>query len=84
MHIRAITEFGGEVVGIRDLEADGIRLPTLLSAMGGEGAMILSGSDAVRPARREEWGKLPVLGYWGRDFIQAIAIHHLMPRPISN
>jgi hypothetical protein len=81
IHIRAITEFGGELLGIRNLQADDIQIPTLLSAMGGEGAMILCGSDAVRTAKREEWGKLPVLGYWGWDFIQTIAIHHLMPRP---
>jgi hypothetical protein len=83
MHIRAITELGGEVLGIRDLQADCIQLPTLLSAMGGTGAMILLGSDALREAHRDEWGKLPVLGYWGWDFAQSIAVTQLLPRPVS-
>ncbi len=81
MHIRAITNLGGEVLGQRSLESDHIKLPTLLSAMGGDGAMILRGADAVRQARREEWGKLPELEFWGWNCIQTIAIARLMPRP---
>jgi hypothetical protein len=81
MHIRAITNLGGEVLGQRSLESDQIELPTLLSALGGAGAMILHGADTVREARRKEWGKLPQLEYWGWDCIQTIAIARLMPGP---
>ena len=78
MHIKAITEIGGKVLGIRPLAADGSDLPTLLSAMGGKGAMILRGATPVREALVTEWGKLPVLGYWGYDYIQVIAEQKLV------
>jgi hypothetical protein len=74
MHIRSILNFGGEVLGCRPVESDGIELPMLLSAMGGDGTLILNGADAVRPATRDEWGKLQVLGCWGWDYIQTLAI----------
>jgi len=77
MHIRAITETGGEVLGEHPLEEEGFELPLLLSAHGGDGALILRGAEPVREARREEWGSLPVLGFWGYDFIQQLATHHL-------
>jgi len=73
MHVKAITETGGEVLGERALEADGIEIPTLLSEMGGPATQILHGADPVRPARKEEWGGYPVLGYWGYDYIQKLA-----------
>jgi len=76
MHIKAITELGGEVQGCRSLPLDGIELPILLSAHGGSGTMLLRGADVLRPAQRDEWGKFPVLGYWGYDFIRQLAIHH--------
>lgn len=75
MHIKAITTTGGAILGERPLEADGIELPILLSAIGGPGTMILRGADPMRPAERDEWGKHPVLGYWGFDYIAEIAAH---------
>jgi hypothetical protein len=48
-------------------------MPTLLSAFGGETAMLLSGAQPMRRAHREEWGKLPVLGFWGYDHIISLA-----------
>jgi hypothetical protein len=74
LHIRAITSLGGEVLGCRPIEADGLELPILLSARGGDGTLILCGADAVRVATREEWGTLPVLGCWGWNYIQKLAI----------
>jgi len=82
MHIRSITNLGGEILGCRPLDADGICPPVLLSSMGGDGARILCGADSVRPANRDEWGKYPVLGFWGWDYIQRLAIHRFVP--ISN
>lgn len=78
MHIRVITETGGELLGERALEDDGIQPPLLLSAHGGHGALILRGAEPVRVARPDEWGTLPVLGYWGYDFIQQLAQYHLL------
>jgi hypothetical protein len=77
MHVRAITETGGEILGERALEDDGFELPLLLSARGGDGTLILRGAEPVRDARRDEWGSLPVLGFWGYDFIQQLAQQHL-------
>lgn len=73
MHVRAITELGGAILGHRPLELDGLRAPEQLSAMGGAGAMILDGARSVRVAREDEWGTLPVLAYWGYDAIQRLA-----------
>jgi hypothetical protein len=77
MHIKAITNTGGAVLGERPLEADAIELPILLSAHGVPDTMILRGAEPLRPARDDEWGTLPVLGYWGYDFISELAEHHL-------
>ena len=73
MHIRAISELGGEILGCRPLALDSISVPTLLSGMGGPGTMVLKGAASVRPALQAEWGRYPVLGYWGWDFIQSLA-----------
>ncbi len=75
MHIRAITELGGKVLGEAPLQ--NFQMPTLLSAMGGPDTVLLSGADALRKAKRTEWGSLPVLGYWGYDHIREIAEHRL-------
>ena len=75
MHIRAITELGGNVLGEASLQ--NFQMPTLLSAMGGPDTMLLSGADALRKAKRSEWGTLPVLGYWGYGHIREIAEHRL-------
>jgi hypothetical protein len=76
MHIRAITQIGGKVLGERPL--NGFTMPTLLSAMGGPDTKLLAGADAVRKAKRSEWGTLPVLGFWGYDHIRNLAEHRLV------
>jgi len=73
MHIKAILTTGGVIIGERPLEEDRIELPLLLSAQMGPGTMILRGADAIREAKREEWGTLPVLGTWGYNFIRTLA-----------
>lgn len=73
MHIRAIVESGGCILGERPLAADRLEVPLLLSAHGGEGTSILRGAAKVRAANSDEWGRYPVLAYWGKDFIQALA-----------
>jgi hypothetical protein len=73
MHVRAITETSGAVLGERPLDADLIQLPLLLSAMGGHGTKVLLGASYLRDASAHDWGTLPVLGYWGTDFISSLA-----------
>jgi hypothetical protein len=77
MHIRAITETGGEVLGERALEQDAIEVPLHLSQPAGDGTMLLRGANTLRPARKSEWHTFPVLGYWGYDFIVQLAKYHL-------
>jgi len=77
MHIRAIIETGGALLGERTLEADGIELPLLLSAHGGPGTKLLRGASHVRDAHADEWGKHPVLCFWGTDFIAALGNERL-------
>jgi len=80
MHIKAILTTGGEVIENRPLDLDGLRLPTLLNAHGGADTMLLSGAQSVRPARRDEWGTLPVLRYWGYNVITTLAEARLQTR----
>jgi hypothetical protein len=80
MHIRAILESGGAILGLRPLVADRVEIPQLLSAVGGPGTKILRGATHVRDASPNEWGTLPVLGSWGADFIVALANQHLAPK----
>jgi hypothetical protein len=71
MHIKAITETGGEILGLRPPELDGIVLPELHSARVFS-AKLLVGADAVRDAREDEWGTRPVLVYWSYGFIEQL------------
>ena len=71
MHIRAITEVGGKLLGEAPLQD--FELPALLSAMGGPDTKVLTGANAVRKAKRSEWGTMPVLGYWGYEHIREVA-----------
>jgi hypothetical protein len=73
MHIKAITETGGCILGECPLLDRDDYHPTLLSAYGGVHAMILRGSSPIRRASKAEWGQLPVLGMWGYDFIKLLA-----------
>jgi hypothetical protein len=81
MHIKAILSTGGKVLGNRPLELDDLKIPTLLSAMGGPDTLLLQGVVSVRPATRAEWGTLPVLSYWGFDFISQLADARLPLKP---
>jgi hypothetical protein len=72
MHLKAITEVAGEILGHRPLELDGFVLPELNSAYS-LGANVLIGADIVRVAREDEWGRRPVLQYWSYCYIEQFA-----------
>ena len=72
MHLKAITEVGGEILGFRPLDLDGFVLPDLHSAHS-LSANVLRGADIVRLAREDEWGKSPVLQYWSYGYIEQLA-----------
>ena len=71
MHIKAITEYGGEILGLRPLDLDGIDIPALHSAWG-LGGKLLHGADAVRDTREDEWGTRPTLVYWSYGYIEML------------
>jgi hypothetical protein len=71
MHIKAITETGGEILGARPLDLDGIELPALHSAWG-FGGRLLHGADAIRDTREDEWGARPTLVYWSYGHIETL------------
>lgn len=68
-HVRSIQETGGEVLGHRPLEADGIVLPRYVDAPG-PGAGIYEGLSWVGPASAEEMRILPRCETWGYLLIQ--------------
>ena len=72
MHLKAIIEVGGEILGVRPLDLDGIGLPDLHSAHS-LSANILRGADIVRLAREDEWGTRPVLQWWSYGYIEQLA-----------
>ncbi len=54
MHIKAITQTGGAILGERPLAADRVQIPTLLSAMGGPDTHLLLCANKHRLAKHEE------------------------------
>jgi hypothetical protein len=82
MHLKSITEIGGEILGVRPLDLDGIVLPELHSAHV-YSAKLLRGADAIRVAREDEWGTRPVLQYWGYRYIEQLADELAATRPPS-
>ncbi len=73
MHLRAITEIGKHIAGHRSLEEDGLEVPLIFDQESIVGARVCRGAEPLRAAKRSEQGLYPVIGYWGYDFIQALA-----------
>ncbi len=73
MHVKAVRETGGLILGNRALELDQLEVPLLLSARGGAGTMLLRGVSTVRPANRDDLERYPVLSAWGYNFIRTLA-----------
>jgi hypothetical protein len=64
MHIKAITETGGEIIGIRSLQEDGFQLPLMIS-----GNEVCQGAESVRKTSKKDRKQYPSLRYWGYGFI---------------
>lgn len=80
-HVRAIQRNGGQVLGERPLEMDGIRgLRKVTHRVGGT-VMLYEGAVPLRPASREEAATLPVLETWGFGFIAKLAERRFVERP---
>jgi hypothetical protein len=80
MHVKAITQTGGMVLGLRPLEVDELISPLLLSAQGGRGTRLMRGAQHLRIAKPADLGSYPVLGFWGYDFIRQLAEELLVRR----
>jgi hypothetical protein len=72
MHILAITETGGRILGWRSLELD--RLAPWTFAFGN---VVQRGFTPIRPYQRTDRG-LPSLSWWGYDVIQIHANRHFV------
>jgi hypothetical protein len=72
-HLKTITENGGEILGMRPLELDGIEpLPQLSHAMP-PGVRLVQGFTDVRAATGQEVDSLDVIAAWGFNVITVFA-----------
>ena len=71
MHIKAILETGGCVLGNRSLASDGLSAFTFI-----HGATIQKGFTPVRKWRKQDNENLPTFSWWGYDVAQIIANKH--------
>ncbi len=71
MHLKAITESGGKVLG--HCPMGGIELPLALDGRAGRGVRVVRGAQTLRPASEGDFDALPVLGTWGSRVITVLA-----------
>ena len=71
-HIKAITETGGELLGHRLLDLDGIRPWLFRGAYGWQNSSVQEGFVPIRPQTLAD-DKLPVFSTWGYNVIREIA-----------
>ncbi len=72
-HVRTIRESGGQVLGERDLDLDGIRGLREVTHRAGGTVMLVEGATPLRPATKDEAATMPVLSTWGFSVISALA-----------
>ena len=65
VHVMTIGENGGQVLGFRALEEDGIEPQLFLSQSPGRGCLLQRGYDILREATPAEQAQLPVFSTWG-------------------
>lgn len=71
-HIKAILTTGGEVLGWRDLAADGIAPHRWRSHVAGGTVWVYAGAQRLRPATSDD-RSLPVMTTWGYGVIRVAA-----------
>ncbi len=74
VHILAIRNHGGSVLGIRSLEADGIVPDRWLSHGGGGTVWVYEGATRLHPGTAAD-ADLPIVSVWGYSVISVIAEH---------
>jgi hypothetical protein len=80
MHLRAIWDTGGAILGHRPLSLDGIEPWTFMDAQYPMNASILAGLKPLRPARPDDYKRWPVLEAWGYLIIKYKAEDHFLRR----
>lgn len=73
MHLLAITSSGGEVLGHRALDLDGLEPGTFVN-----GNMVHKGFTRLRDWRLDDTVRYPGLSWWGYDVIQILAHKHFL------
>ncbi|HEU0144342.1 MAG TPA: Imm26 family immunity protein [Nitrososphaera sp.] len=73
VHILAISQTGGEVLGNRPLELNGIEPWVFIN-----GDVIQQGFTRLRKWKRKDNKRYPTLSWWGYDVIQIYANKHLL------
>jgi hypothetical protein len=76
MHVVAIRDTSGLIIGQRDLQLDEITGLREVSHRGGGTVWLYEGGLRLRPATAEESRILPVMSVWGRRVIQVLAEKH--------
>jgi hypothetical protein len=75
-HIATIQRTGGQILGLRQLEDDGLLIPTFVDAR--VPWFVLKGLTPIRRALPNDASRYPTLTTWGRNFITLLAEEHLI------
>jgi len=73
VHIKAITENAGVILGNRPLQLDGIEPGCFLDSSPGPSCLLMKGFDIIRGATTEEQRRLPVFSTWGYEVMLRMA-----------
>ncbi len=73
VHLKAVLCTGGEILGCRALEDDGIEPSLFCSQSEWRGCILKRGLEELRPINREEFKKYPVFSGWGYRVAQTYA-----------
>jgi hypothetical protein len=71
-HIKAILTTGGEILGWRDLAADGIVAERWRSHVAGGTVWVYEGARRLRPVHDDD-RELPLMGTWGYSVVRVLA-----------
>lgn len=74
IHVKSLSSFGTQILGLRPLELDGISPTRVLSGLGDPGGMVMLGIEPLC-ARETADAELPPQSLWGVGYIRALAEH---------
>ena len=80
-HVKAIRENGRYILGIRELELDGITGLREVTHRAGGTVYLYEGLKRLRPATREERATLPIFSTWGYSVVRVAAEARFVSKP---